>query len=334
MTPKVTIIVPVYNVSRFIEKCTRSLLEQTFHYLEYIFVDDSTPDNSIEILENVIEQYPNRKANVNIIHHESNRGVSVARNTGLNVAKGDYILFVDSDDHIDFNMIELMYNKALTEAVDIVVCDFDFEWSGISKVCKQDFSTNSYEYTKMLLSGEVLPGLPNKLIKRSLFGYVHSSVIDGISLGEDYLTTSILSYYANGISKIDKPLYHYIQINANSAMTNVSQRSIDSLVFVLNYLNDYYKQKPDGNYFHKSILQGQLRKKIFMLMSSNYSKLKQMADLFPESTTVLYETKLPIQEKIVINLANKKLFICLRLFLFFYKNIFELIQIAKGRRFR
>ena len=95
-TPLISIIVPVYNVSRYIERCARSLFEQSLNDIEYIFVDDCSPDNSIEILHQILSDYPSRMAQVKIISHEKNRGVAAARNTGLKLASGEFIAQCDS----------------------------------------------------------------------------------------------------------------------------------------------------------------------------------------------------------------------------------------------
>ena len=96
--PKVSIIVPIYGVEHFIERCARSLFEQTLDGIEFIFVNDSTPDNSISILLRVLEDYPNRQNQVRIVQHEVNKGLPFARQTGIRLAKGEYIAHCDSDD--------------------------------------------------------------------------------------------------------------------------------------------------------------------------------------------------------------------------------------------
>ena len=93
MQKRVSVCIPVYGVEKYIERCARSLFEQTMtDGIEFIFVNDCTKDNSIEILEKVLEEYPHRKEQVKIIHHEKNRGLVAARNTGLEHATGDYII--------------------------------------------------------------------------------------------------------------------------------------------------------------------------------------------------------------------------------------------------
>ena len=98
---KVSICVPVYGVEKYIERCARSLFEQTYEDVEYVFVDDCTQDRSVELLQNVIENYPSRKDKVRIIHHKSNIGLGEARNTAVAASTGEFIMHVDSDDYID-----------------------------------------------------------------------------------------------------------------------------------------------------------------------------------------------------------------------------------------
>ena len=105
---KVSILVPVYGVEKYIKRCARSLFEQTYDNIEYIFVDDCTQDRSIDILEEVLKEYPNRKNQVKILHHAKNRGLSASRNTALDASTGDYLMHVDADDYLHVDAIALL----------------------------------------------------------------------------------------------------------------------------------------------------------------------------------------------------------------------------------
>ena len=107
--PKVSVIVLIYKVEKYIERCARSLFCQTMQDIEYVFVNDCTPDCSIQILQSVIDEYPQRKSDIKIISHEKNMGSGVARNTGLEVADGEYIIYCDGDDWVDPDMYEKLY---------------------------------------------------------------------------------------------------------------------------------------------------------------------------------------------------------------------------------
>ena len=95
--PKVSVLVPVYGVEKYIERCARSLFEQTLDDMECIFVDDCTPDDSMQVLVKILSEYPRRKEQVKIIHHETNQGLPAARQSGLKIATGEYIAHCDSD---------------------------------------------------------------------------------------------------------------------------------------------------------------------------------------------------------------------------------------------
>lgn len=140
--PKVSIIIPVYGVEKYIERCIRSLFEQTLRDIEYIFIDDCTPDKSVEILKRVLEEYPQRKSQVVIHRMEKNSGQAAVRKWGMLNATGEYVIHCDSDDWVDVHMYEEMYNKAIEEDADVVVCDF----------CSTDCENE--QYSKGLISKE------------------------------------------------------------------------------------------------------------------------------------------------------------------------------------
>ena len=122
--PKVSVIIPVYRTEKYIERCVRSLFNQTLDEIEYLFIDDCSPDNSIKILNNVLEDYPHRKEQV-IIHRMSrNSGQAIVRNWGMQNATGEYVIHCDSDDWGDADMYRAMYDKAVEEHSDVVICDY------------------------------------------------------------------------------------------------------------------------------------------------------------------------------------------------------------------
>lgn len=121
---KVSVIVPVYKAEAYIEKCARSLFGQTMEEAEFIFVDDCSPDGSIEVLERVLADYPRRREQVKVIRHSENQGVSVSRQDGLDAATGEYVIHSDPDDWVEPEMLERLYEKAKADDADMVICDF------------------------------------------------------------------------------------------------------------------------------------------------------------------------------------------------------------------
>lgn len=128
--PKVSVIIPVYGVEKYIERCARSLFEQTLDDIEFIFVNDCTLDNSINVLETTLEEYPKRKSQVQIINFEQNQGAAKAREIGMKTANGEYIIHCDSDDWVVKEAYETLYNIAKASESDMVICDW-FETDGI-----------------------------------------------------------------------------------------------------------------------------------------------------------------------------------------------------------
>ena len=107
---RVSVVVPIYKVESFIARCIHSLLEQTLTDVEYIFVDDASPDGSIAVLRRVLADYPERSNHIKVLTHAKNKGLPAARNTGLAVAQGEYIFHCDSDDFVDSTMLEGKFN--------------------------------------------------------------------------------------------------------------------------------------------------------------------------------------------------------------------------------
>ncbi|MGV0978576.1 glycosyltransferase family 2 protein [Empedobacter falsenii] len=322
MKPKVSILVPIYGVEKFIERCSISLFEQTFDDLEFIFVNDCTPDNSIEILEKTIEKYPHRKSQVKVINHEINKGLAGARNTGVENAIGDYILHVDSDDYIEKNMVELMCHKAISEDADIVVCDFFTEYHNHKILFKQDIKESNKEFLKAILSVDILSPIWNKLIKINLYKDNQLRAQEGVNLGEDYMIIPKLIYNADRISKVDEPLYYYSQANSDSYTSQkLSKKNIDNVIYVLNDLTVFFKDKPDGYLYEEELLKGKLRKKMDMLFFADKKYIKELNALFPETNDLKDKTFLLSRDKISYPLLKRNY---IGLFLL-YRNIYKLL---------
>lgn len=330
MKYEVSVLVPVYNVSKFIEQCLRTLFGQTYDNIQYIFVNDCTPDQSIEIIQKVLNEYPQRKEHVKIINHDKNRGLAAARNTGIENAEGEYILHVDSDDYIELDMVEIMFKKAKEEDADIVVCDFNIKWKKTHKIAHQHFFCKN-QYLQDILNTKAMPGVVNKLIKRSL--YLENGIFpfEGINLGEDYVTTPKLISKARHISKVNKPLYHYIQYNEGSYTAIMNQKAIDDLWFVLNELYNYFKSTNEFSTLKKDLLKGQLIKKLDVVCKVNSQKRREIFDSFSEANTVLSEADLSFHQVITFKLCTGNQYQLLSLYLRVYDKFFRLVQKLKGR---
>lgn len=326
----VSVLVPVYNVSKFIERCLHTLFGQTYDNVQYIFVNDCTPDQSIEIIQKVLNEYPQRKEHVKIINHDINRGLAAARNTGIENAEGEYVLHIDSDDFIELDMVELMFGKAKKEDADIVLCDFNIKWKKTQKIASQHF-TDKDQYLRDILNTKAMPGVVNKLIRKSLYSENQIFPFEGINLGEDYVTTPKLIAKARRISKVNKPLYHYIQYNEGSYTAIMNQKAIDDLWFVLNELYNYFKSTKEFSLLKNDLLKGQLIKKLDVVGRVHNEKRREIFETFSEANTVVSEADLSFRQTITYKLCANNQYQLLNLFLSTYDKFFRLVQKSKGR---
>lgn len=218
MVYKISVIVPVYKVEKFITRCVRSLMEQTMDNVEYIFVDDASPDNSIQILKKVLADYPGRRDNVRILIHAENKGLPAARNTGLAVATGEYIFHCDSDDFVEKDLLSTLYETACRENADIVWSDYYISYPNNERYLKQPSYDTPEAALRGMLNGRMKYNVWNKLAKRSLYTDNNITFPSGYAMGED-MTMMFLFSYAHKVAYVGKALYHYVSNNAS--MTNV-----------------------------------------------------------------------------------------------------------------
>lgn len=210
-----SVIVPLYNSEQYIGRCARSLFDQTQEGMEYIFVDDGSTDNSVSVLQSVIEEFPD--LDVSIAHHTENKGLVEARRTGILAAKGKYLIFADSDDWVEKDMYGLMLEKAVEENADLVVCDFYYSFPEGKEIMEKGL--NSKDLISDILSGRAHASLCNKLFRASLFDSL--KVFPNHFMWEDAVFSVQLVSMCRKIEYIDVPLYHYFQYK-NISDTSVS----------------------------------------------------------------------------------------------------------------
>ena len=198
---KVSVIVPVYNVEDYLEKCLNSLVNQTLKEIEIIVVNDGTPDNSQEIIDKYAKKYKNIKAYI-----KENGGLSDARNYGIKKAKGEYIAFVDSDDYVTKDMYEKMYQKAKSGNFDIVVCNSINVYENNNQIeIKSNLNYADNPIQNYLISA---PMACTRIYKKELFDNIEFK--KGIYY-EDLELTPKLVKYTNKIDFLDEGLYYYYQ---------------------------------------------------------------------------------------------------------------------------
>lgn len=216
--PKISVIVPIYNVERYIEKCIHSLFSQTFDEVEYIFVNDCTPDKSIEIIKEVLELYPNRRNSVKIINHEVNKGLPAARATGLKHAEGDFVIHSDSDDWMEPVLLEKMYNTAISQNSDCVYCDFYFvKKTGVERYFAPKTTDNKIKIINNWVNTKWTV-IWNILAKRTIYNEYNVKFPVGIRYCEDFYVGIQLLCYSNKIVHIAEALHNYNMLNQSSIL--------------------------------------------------------------------------------------------------------------------
>ena len=225
--PKVSIVVPIYGVEKYVERCARSLFEQTFDEIEYIFVNDCTFDSSIEVLNSLTSDYPNRIGQIKILHHDVNRGLPQARKTGILEATGEYIINFDSDDWVDTSAIETLYNKASQDSADIVIFDINKTDGKHYELQKGgDANLSKWELFDQMCQMKYPWSTCNKLIKRSLFSDIVFPICNN---AEDMALILQLMAKADRVSYVPQSFYYYYN-NPQSMTTVLSQNQILKIV--------------------------------------------------------------------------------------------------------
>lgn len=240
----VSILVPIYNTEQYIERCARSLFEQSYKNIEFIFINDKTPDKSIEILVKLIEKdYQYLNSRIKIISHNKNKGLAAARNTAIQFANGDFIIHVDSDDFIDKNCIENLVMESIKSHADFVISDY-WEELNYKKIYRTRKFKNKEQYLKALIAFQTPPSIWGNLIKKELYTKNKINTIEKINYAEDYTVISKLIYNSYSISKVNKPLYHYIGTNPNSYMNQpISESQIQQTIIAFNSVAKFFFNK-------------------------------------------------------------------------------------------
>ena len=241
-SPKISVIITIYNSENYITPCVNSLFNQTLEEIEYIFINDATQDNSIEKLHCIIGDFPNRKPSVKIINLNKNKGVSNARRIGLENATGEYIIHCDSDDWIDKDMYERLYRKAKETDADIVGCNFRHEFSDIQYDFHQQYSESMEENIRRLINGKIFPSLCTSLTKRELIIKNNISFPIGLNMGEDLFFNLQLYLHATKIVGMDWAPYHY-RHTENSSCVQRTRKSIDSDIAIAGMIERLMKDQ-------------------------------------------------------------------------------------------
>lgn len=289
--PKVSVIVPIYKVEKYIARCAQSLFEQSLDDIEYIFVDDCTPDRSMEVLQAEIEKYRLRFAEekkvVRTIRMPANGGLSAVRRHGIQLATGDYIIHCDSDDWVDTDLYEKLYNKAISTGSEIVMFPVTEDWGDHSFVrVLGELGDDCQKVLENWYCDCVQMYTVNKLVKRSV--YVDNDLLpfEGINMWEDNGLMLRVFYYAKGLSQIEGSTYHYFRGNEYAISHGYGRKAVDQMLKCAKLLDEFFKSKPDYPRYKKTADSIKYYARI-NLVTDKFSELREYYKTFPETDYII-----------------------------------------------
>lgn len=304
---KVSIIVPVYNIEKYIEDCLNSLVNQTIQDIEILVVNDGSTDNSQDIIEKYAQKYDNIKSYI-----KENGGLSDTRNFGLSKATGEYIVFIDGDDWIEKNALELLYNSAKENDSDIVICDFENVYENGNREIKQQIDTTIEDIQKAYMIA--MPSSCNKLFKKDFLNSIGFKFYTGIFY-EDLAVYPIVASKAKKISYVNEPLYKY-RIRSGSIMNQQKNtKKLLDIFTVFDYIEkginsienkENFEQEIEYIYI-KHLLHAASLRFINYKEDKNLDKISNiMKSKYPKWYKNNYYNKENIKYKIVCRLLYKK----------------------------
>lgn len=303
---KVSVIVPIYNVEKFITRCVETLMEQTLQEVEFIFVNDATPDNSWNVLNDVLKKYPARCSDVILLEHDVNKGLPAARNTGLGIAHGEYIFHCDSDDFVEHDMLECLYNKAVEEGADIVWCDWFLSFEKSERYMRQPCFTSAIDALKAMLGGGMKYNVWNKLVRRSLYVENDISFPSGYGMGED-MTMMLFFAHASKVVYLPKAFYHYVKLNTDAFSQTYSDKHLLELKHNVSVI-ERKLIKECGDSLSKEIAFLKLEAKFPFLLSGDKQKMRKWKEWYPEANTyILNNHNISMRSRIIQWCAWKNL---------------------------
>lgn len=313
--PKVSICVPIYNVENYIERCLRSLFEQTLDDIEYIFVDDCTPDNSIGRLKEVLTGYPNRISQTKIIHHNENQTQSGALKTAFTNATGEYLISCDPDDWVELDMYEKLYLKAKETDADVVCCDHYIEKYSNRKLGISHYEGGYEERMGAWIRGKYAAYSWATLVHFHVYQHMQYLQCEYV---EDAVRACQVLYYGNKYSYIAEPLYHYRCEGQGATSFSKVEKTIKLHMIAYPWIFDFIHQKFDNKY-DEDILISKLQIKWEWCTNGLHSAFYECWPEVNNSSSLKY-LPVSISRKILLWIAFRR-----------YKSVFNII--AKAYRF-
>lgn len=297
ITPKISIISPVYNAERYITKCLDSIFAQTFQDWELILVDDGSSDKSGVICD----EYAVRDSRV-IVIHQKNGGVGAARQTGLDAVTGEYVIHVDPDDWVEPKMLQELYTKAIEEAVDVVICDYYVDTKEKTSLVKQQPASLSAKNILKELFQQLHGSCWNKLVKRDCYNKVKARFFSGINYCEDLLFwIQIYAYLDVKTAYLNRAFYHYyVDQSHQSIMTNYSRSFLNMNYTVIEKMEEII---PDSIPFKRELIDSQKMSVKYGAFEHPILTSKEYHKVYPELNGKIMEKNTSLINRLLFYLS-------------------------------
>lgn len=347
ITPKVSIVVPCYGVEKYLDRCMESLVNQTLRDIEIILVDDGSPDRVPEMCD----EWAKKDARIKVIH-KNNAGLGYARNSGLEIATGEYVAFVDSDDYVDKKMYDSLFNEAELSHADVVFCGFYIEqksnyWIESKEVTEKTIFNTKEDVERFML--DMIASAPHVTHERkyqmSVWHsiYKHSIIIDNRIRfhSERKIVSEDIPFQVDYLKQAKTVVYlpdyfYYYCLNSTSLTTTYSPEKYNRFKTLRNLLRSQLNEIKEGNDRANRIFIGYVRSNIIKLLSSNRTDKDIILtniindDIWKEIEKEYPATNLPIYAQIIYHLICKKQKMRLRIFVWLVDCLRETMNKSRG----
>lgn len=295
---KVSIIMPAYNTERYVSRMIDSIIAQTMQDWELICVDDGSIDNTLEILK----EYEKEEPRIKVIHQE-NKGCGSSRCAALRQAKGEYVICLDSDDWLEFDYIETLYNTAIKEKADLVWCD---AYKNTSEYWSFRFDRDSFKLIRANLQGDFPSYVWNKIIKKEI-ALKSIDYLEGCQVWEDNVYCIICWYYSKFLYYVPRALYHYNTNNEGSIMHSTKDaKRQESKGIAIRHISSFLEDNRATNLFEHELNLSKLIFLIDYIDNANVRDYHKFVSSFPEAITKmnnynLYPKRLKVAYWLIIH---------------------------------
>lgn len=315
--PNISLIITVYGVEQYIERCCTSIFLQSYQDFDLTIVNDCSKDGSEAILRDVIQKYRHLDIATQVIKHEVNQGISAARETGLKAVTGEYVLYIDADDYLAPNMLEMLADRAAKTGADIVYCDYNEVKNGQPLYVDQSLPESAPRGVAALMLRQKIVWAPwNKLFRRSVAVQHDIHWPPGINIGEDLVVVTKLLCYANKVEHVGKALYYYNRDNVNSYLNVWNARSCYQNTKAVELLAYFLAHDVQDPVLDDALVQTKLMARFQMLYAFDDELRSMVAATFPETNGgVLGYTHAPLYWRLALYLVvnNQRLLATLAL---------------------